>query len=334
MKVEALQYVIGIDQGGTHTRAVVGNSLGQILGVGLAGGGYGTRQMTASMQTINEAASSAMAQADCTSQDVALLYAGLTSADWPDEYALLQQHLAQLGLAHRVCVTNDSLIALRGGTAVSYGVVVIAGTGANCALRAPNGETFTYHYYLEDDLQGGIALGNRTLRAIYRAETGREQPTQLTGRVLHIFDFASVDELLRAHCEGRLVADTIKHIAPLVFHAADDGDPVARTILTDFGAGLAELVTAGVQRLEMTNFPIDVVLSGSIFKGRGSLLEDSLRSHIHQVAPQARLVNARYEPVVGALLLGLEALGHNIDKSIQNTLEKSCQQWQLIRKKE
>lgn len=333
-KREGVQLVIGVDQGSSHTRAVVGSSQGQILGVGMAGGGYATRYMAASMRTIHEAVVSALEQADCLSKDVALLYAGLTSADWPDEYELLQQNLRQLGLAHRVCVTNDSLIALRGGTAVSFGSVIIAGTGANCALRAPNGETFIYHYYLEDDLQGGVALGRRALRAIYRAETGREQLTQLTGRVLRLFELDSVDALLRADCEQRLDADDIKHIAPLVFHSAADGDSVAVTILTDFAAGLAELVTAGLHRLQMSNLALDVVLSGSIFKGRGSLLEETLRKQIHKIAPHARLVNARYEPVVGAFILGLEELGHDINESIQKTIEKSCQEWQLIREKD
>lgn len=328
------QIVVGVDQGSSHTRAAVCDSGGRILGVGMAGGGYGTRDMAPAMQAIHDAVSSALAEAEVDSQDVALLYAGLTGADWPDEYDLLQKNVAQLGLAQRVCVTNDSLIALRGGTAVSYGAVVIAGTGANCALRAPNGETFTYHYYLEDDLQGGTALGRRTLRAIYRAHTGRELPTELTGRVLRLFDLPTVDALLRADCEARLTDSDFKHIAPLLFHAADNGDAVARGILHDFGAGLAQAVTVGLIRLQMSELAVDVVLSGSVFKGRGSLLESVMQRHICEMAPRARLVNARYEPVVGALLLGLEKLGHDIDEFVQESIEKSSRHWRLIRKKE
>jgi N-acetylglucosamine kinase-like BadF-type ATPase len=328
----SMKYVLGIDQGHTETRAVVCNLEGSLLGVGKTlGACHSVHGMAQAMHTIQTAAQIALDQAGVGAQDIVALFCGLTGADWPDEYELLHENVMKLGLGQKVWIKNDTIVALRGGTLADYGAIVIAGTGSNCAIRSPRGEEFIYHFYHDYELQGGIALGRRALNAIYRAETGRSPATLLKGWVLDMFDVASVDDLLRANVEGRLGKDRIKHIAPLVFQAACEGDWAAGQILRAFGEGLAELVTAGLRRFEMTALDVEVVLSGNIFKGRGSLLQEVMLASIHMVAPRARLVNARYEPVVGALLLGLEVSGIAIDEQARQNIERTCQDLGLIR---
>jgi N-acetylglucosamine kinase-like BadF-type ATPase len=328
-----VRYVVGVDQGNSKTWAAVADETGRILGTGLSGGGYATRRMAESMQTIREAVDQALVQAGLPPQPVSLLYGGISSVDWPDEYELVRQHVAAQGLAEQVYVTNDTIVGLRGGTSAAYGAIIVAGTGANCGIRAPGGETFLYHYYVESELQGGAALGRRVLKAIYRAEHGRERPTALTEQVLTRFGLATVDDLLRAECEGRFPPENVKQIAPLLFAIAEAGDMVAQEILRSFGHGLAEMVTAGLRRMQMTQLPMEVVVSGSVFKGQGSLLEETILADIRQVAPEAYLVNARYEPVVGGVLLALEQLGISIGEPVKAAIEASSQQWQLIRTK-
>jgi N-acetylglucosamine kinase-like BadF-type ATPase len=131
--------------------------------------------------------------------------------------------------------------------------------------------------------------------------------------------------------EGRLSQDEVKKIAPLVFEVAYEGDWVACEIIRAFGEGLAELVAAGLVRFEMTGLEVDVVLSGNIFKGPGHLVEEVMIAGIHMVAPQARLVNARYEPVVGAILLALEALDIDITDRVRQNIEASSKALGLIR---
>jgi len=169
------------------------------------------------------------------------------------------------------------------------------------------------------------------LNAIYRAETRREPATRLTALALEHLGMVSVDDLLRAQVEGRIPVLKVRELAPLLLQAACEGDQAACKIVRTFATGLAELVSAGLQRFDMSCLPMEVVLSGSIFKGPGKLLEDLIDAEIHQVAPQARLVNARYEPVVGALLCGLEYLGIEIDDKIRANIERTSQEFDLIR---
>lgn len=324
--------ILGIDQGSTHTRAAICSGDGLILGLGKSFGAcHSVDGMERALEAVREAAERAVKSAQVEAEQVELLFAGMTGADWPDEYDLLAQNLKQIRLARHVRVVNDSIIALRGGTQAAYGVILIAGTGANCAIRSPAGDEYIYHYYVDDHLQGGMGLGRSALWAVYRAESGREPPTSLKGAILAALGYSSVDALLRAQAERRLKHEKIKELAPLVFRLAEEGDLAAQRIIRRFGRGLAELVTTGLRRFEMAELDVEVVLSGSIFKGPGTLLQDTIRAEVHREAPRARLVDARYEPVAGALLLGLEACGIDINPVIKENIERSSQAFGLVR---
>ena len=332
--------ILGIDQGSSWTRAAVCNLEGRLVGFGRAPGAcHPYDGMPRAMQVVEQAALAALAQAELDGEvraegplreEIALLHGGFTGADWPDEYELLAENVRRIGLCKRVVITNDSLIALRAGTDKPYGAILIAGSGGNCAIRAPDGREFIYAYYHDADLQGGGALGRRALNAIYRSATGREFPTGLTEAVLAKFGFQTVDELLRADVEGRLSSAQVRELAPLLFDQVENGDAVARRILADFAAGCADLVTAGLRRFDMTTLEVDVVLAGGIFKAEGSLLIDGIASNISRAAPLARLVHARYEPVVGAVMLALEHAGVPVVGAVQENIEASASLFGLL----
>jgi hypothetical protein len=50
----------------------------------------------------------------------------------------------------------------------------------------------------------------------------------------------------------------------------------------------------------------EVVMAGGVFKGSSPVLVDAMRTVIHRECPGARTVIPVFEPVVGALLMGLE----------------------------
>ncbi len=326
-----MKYYLGMDQGGTKTHAVLSTPSGHIVALGQSSGAYHlSHGLKKQLEAIQAAAQDAISQVPDAALPVEGLFAGLIGVDWPDEQDFLTQQVETLHLAAKVDIVNDAYVALRGGTSQASGVILIAGTGGNCAIVSPRGEKFLYHYYQEDELQGGTALGRAALTAIYRAATGRLPATRLTDAVLRFTHTSDVDALLRLDVEKKFPV-AVSQLAPLVFAAADGQDQAAIDIIRRFAAGLAELVTTGLQRFAMTDLPIEVVVSGSIFKTTNPILLDTLIAHIHKIAPRAKLVQARYEPVVGAALLALEKAGVVITPAIQHNIETTSAAFGLIR---
>ncbi len=228
-------------------------------------------------------------------------------------------------------IVNDSIAALRGGTGQPYGAILVAGSGANCAVLAPNGRQFIYHYYHDSDLQGGSALGHAALNAIYRAETGRPPQTTLRERVLSLLDLPDVDALIRGLVEGKISGDRVLDIASLVFEEAENGDRAARKIVTQFGVGCADLLVNGINRLGMRDLEFDIVLSGGIFKAKSPLLREVLDREVKSEVPNSKFVEARYEPVVGAALLALDRYGIEMDAKTISNIDVTAGQLLLLR---
>jgi N-acetylglucosamine kinase-like BadF-type ATPase len=221
-----------------------------------------------------------------------------------------------------VLVKNDSFGGLRAGTDKPYGMVIAAGTGLNAAVITPTGEEWAYGYY--ETFGGAGTIAEDTYAAVLRAADGRGMPTLLTDRVLKKLGFATVEMMLRAHIARQISYRQFYSLVPVVFEAALEGDAEAARILVRQGEGLAEYVTAMARRFHMTNLTFDVVLAGSIFKGVGPLLIDTITQVIHQTAPKANIVRARYEPVVGSMLLAYDALGIQVTEAMYANLAASA----------
>jgi hypothetical protein len=64
------------------------------------------------------------------------------------------------------------------------------------------------------------------------------------------------------------------------------------------------------------------VLAGSMFEG-GPMLIEPMRETIQKFAPGARLVRLRVPPVLGAVVLGMEAAGLKASSSIRKNIVES-----------
>lgn len=298
--------VLAIDQGGSKTAALVADNQGNILGIGT---GFGACHFVVglekAMAAIDAAASEALAQAGLVAGDITHISAGLAGANWPDEIEMLEGALrAHFGVSD-VAVFNDCVIAMRGGTDNPDAVVLCGGTGLNCAVTTDGGALRVYNNYIDDMDQGGGSLGARALLAVFQSEIGIQPPTMLTKLALKFFEHDKVDTLLLAY-QRKQLTKPLKEMAFLLFDAAEQHDPVALDVIHAFGQSLSRYVVAGAKMYGLIGKPFDVVLSGGIFKARLPLLVDVIRAVVHRAAPAANVVNAAYEPVIGAAVMGLE----------------------------
>ena len=301
-------YILGVDGGTTKTIALVADMSGNILGAARGGNSNWTGDdVTVPMEVVAATAREALRAAGCTHDEVQVGVFGLAGADWPEDYERRQAALEAAELARRIVVRNDAIAGWRGGTRQTYGVVIAAGTGSNTCVLAPDGREWCYGYYVF--YGGAVDVAQDTIQAVLRAEDGRGRPTALTGRVLQELGYPTPEEMLKGMVAGRIGKAALLSLCPIAFEVAASGDEVAADLIVKQGMALGEYAAAAIRRFDMASLTFDVVLAGSVFKGQGPLLIDTVTQIIHRTAPRATIVRAALEPAAGALLLAYDALG-------------------------
>lgn len=330
-----MQYVLGIDQGGSKTHAMVSDEVGRLLGAGAGRGAcHSENGLAAATEAVREASREALAAAGIPSTDAAFVAAGMTGIDWPHEAPLLRGELSGLlGVPQeRVRVVNDAVIALRAGTSSPSGCVLCAGSGLNCAVRRDAEHEYVFGFYIRDDCQGGSALAERAIQAVLDAEAALSGPTLLTGLILDFFGFKTVDDLLMAKVTTGLGAKRKLEVPKLLERAAAMNDPAALEVLARFGRDVARYAVSGLRRMGMLEEAVEVVLSGSVFKCGLPVLQESVAAEIHKFAAHARIVDSVYEPVIGAVLMALDNLPGIDHSEIDAHIKRDAGRFNMIRK--
>ena len=320
-----MDYYLGIDAGGTKTFCLAGDEEGRILGFGRgATGNYEVHGTGPALIEIRRAVEGALSSAGLELSEIAGIGMGIAGADVPEDYEMLEQEIFTplLGSIPR-CFRNDSMGGLRGGIREPKGIVIACGTGCVCAgVNAAGqagrvgglGETF-------GDKVSGTSIGLEGLYSVFRARDGIYGTTLLTEKYVERAGCADVDELFYGVYRGEITRERLEPMAVLVFEAAAKGDEAAGTILESGGRYLGEMVNGVAGNLAMCEDAFDVVMAGSVFKGKSPILKDAMATVIHRKCPWARLVMPAFEPVVGALLLGIE-LDHVVTDAIYSSLSR------------
>src|SRR5918998_902728 len=126
------ELVLGVDGGGTKTRAVIVDAAGEVLGEGLAGPSNPLRVgVVPAALAVRVAVERACAAAHVRRGDIAAAQVGLAGSRRSDLRERMREALVGLGIQPLEVVT-DADIALFGATDGKPGLIIIAGTGSIC----------------------------------------------------------------------------------------------------------------------------------------------------------------------------------------------------------
>lgn len=326
-----MAYYLGIDAGGTKTHCLIGNDRGEVLGFGAAGtGNYEGYGIEPARVEISKAIDAALADAGISLRDIASIGMGIAGADVPEDYVMLERELFTPLLSDIPRVfRNDSMAGLRGGTRAPFGVVIACGTGCVCAGRNPAGKETRAGGISEEfgDAVSGTSIGNMGLQVVWRFRDGIVPMSLLVEKYLTRSGHANLEDFFYAMYRGEMTPQDLEPMAPLVFGAAFEGDAQACDILEWAGRYLGDMVIAVARQLGMERETFDVVMAGSVFKGSSPVLRDAMATRIHRTCPDAQMVMPLYEPVVGALLLGMEG-ATTMDDDFHDALALSLQRFE------
>jgi glucosamine kinase len=281
-----VEFLVGVDGGGTATRALVARRDGRVLGQGQAGPSALGQGIASAWEQIQLAVTGAFESANLPtpSWERCALGAGLSGVSnrpWRDEFVA-----RNVGFAHLIAET-DSFTMLLGAHGGRPGAIVAAGTGSIGEVMRPDGSRLCvggWGFPVSDE-GSGAWLGLRAVRLAQCAMDGRINAGPL---VRHVWaTCGDTRDSLQAWCDhaGQFA---YAQLAPAVF-SNEAADPAA-----------ANLLAKAVSSLDAIALALDpqgglpLAVCGSVGRRLAERLSPVVRS---------RLVDAADGPAAGALTL-------------------------------
>lgn len=317
-----MNYFLGVDIGATKTAALICDENGKAAGNGIGGPGNPEDIGYEGMEkAIQQAVGTALQRANIQSHELTGAGFGIGGFDWASDEADMRATIHRTGITCPVNVVNDSVLGLVAGTSEGWGVAVVSGTGCNCRGRdrshTREGRVTGYGVLMGEGA-GGSELIARTMQYIGYSWTKRLPPTKLAEAFVERYGAKHLEDLIQGYTNGTY--NISAESAPIVFQVAAQGDDVAQRLVVWAGTELGEMANAVIRQLNFEEIEFEVALIGSMFK-TGEALIAPMRTKVHEIAPKAKLIPADVQPVVGAVLLGMEAGNLHITPSIREALK-------------
>lgn len=304
-----MKYFLGIDVGSSKTHAVIADENGRCLGFGKStGGNHQSAGYEGTERVMRESFEGARKMSGVESAQIVGAGFGAAGYDFPSDREAHLKAISALGLSCPLEVVNDGMNGLLAGATRGVGVNVTAGSSNNCRARNKDGKIgrIVGNGIAFGEFGGALEIAYRALQMVNYAWIKRRGPTALTSILLEATTAKDEMDLM----EG--ISNEQYHILPYmavqVIEAARAGDEAACEIMDWAGEELGWLAVAGARQIEMENEAVDVILSGSIFEA-GEIIISPMRKLVLQHCPQAKLIRLDGQPVIGAVILGMEQAG-------------------------
>ncbi|MEH2148646.1 N-acetylglucosamine kinase [Nostoc sp.] len=315
-----MNYVLGIDGGGSKTVCVLMDDSCQVLGRGEAGpSNYQSIGIEATLQSIQSAIHNAVEvtiiKNTVNIEAICLGLAGVgRAADIEVVKGLVQELQNNKSLPiiwalqpANIVICNDALIALVGGIGQPVGIVVASGTGSIVFGRNHQGHTKRvggWGYILGDE-GSAYKIAVSGMNAALKYYDGREISTSLLEAFKQHLDLESIEDLIELIYRREWGVKQIAALAPIVDLAAASGDIVANMIIDDAVKELVKATSTIIDAIFNSDSVLEVVTTGSVWLGRCKIHERFAASLVNKF-PKVNVIFPRDEPAYGAGLLALQ----------------------------
>lgn len=235
-----MDWLLGIDGGGTGCRAALVDGAGIVRGRGAGGAANIMTDFAGALESILAAAAQALAEAGLEAEDFGRVDAVLGLAG-TNVGGYRQRLLAALPF-RRSLVESDALIALEGALGEADGGMAIVGTGSIfTARRAGRLRTVGGWGFALSDWGGGAKIGRHLLEETLLAHDDIREGSGLSAAVMARFEG---DPRAIVQFAANAKPKDFGAFAPLVFEHAGAGDGLAGRILARAVGDLEEAIRA------------------------------------------------------------------------------------------
>ena len=294
-----MSLVLGIDGGGTRTRASIvdgDRTLSHVEGDSIkwlrVGQEAADRNLRAMLKDAFDKAGVGRIEAAS---------AGMASSTMPGVKEWLTAAMQSYG-AQRTEVVGDEVVALDAAVKGGPGILQIAGTGSNTIGRMPDGSRERAGGWSSrlGDEGSGYWIGLHAVRRALHAYD-REQPCGILEAVGKAWGTSSMDELI--DLGNSSPGPDFAALAPLVSQLAEAGDAVAHSVLDQAAADLAAfvlLVRDKLRRNRGLTEEIPVAWIGSII-GKARIVREAFFSGLRAAVPGITILEKEAVGLEGAV---------------------------------
>jgi len=301
-----MRYVVGVDAGGSTSRALVLDLEGVICGYAQSGGANPTHD-SAFEQNLRAAIQSATEA--CGIQNVTRLVAGIAGLNSASDVEWAQKGTAPDGLTAPRTHINDTEVAQYAAHDGAPGLISVQGTGSNVYGRLENGTMLRNSAFGHYARGGSPYIG---IQAVFSILTEPKMPEDedFRAEVLRFWGVADLAAFydLGASSWGMSQEEFQRkfgQMASLVTRWAEHGSPLAQAVCDESARQIAQGI-ALVAR-SFTSSAVPTTLIGSVV--RSPYMTAVVEKQLDRIAPRCHLVEPIFAPVVGAALMALEEEG-------------------------
>jgi N-acetylglucosamine kinase-like BadF-type ATPase len=270
--VVLLQYVIGVDGGGTKTEAVAmlvdGTALCTVHSGSTNKRANPIEQVTTNLkqlfqQILNHESTRGH---ECVSVGMGL--AGVLDDQDANQVSLIvETYFKEQNLRCPIILKSDVEIVLINTLRSEFGIAVISGTGSNLFGMTPDYKKYNVGGWghLLGDEGSGYVIGLRTLQAVMQSYDGILPPTQLTSRIIQHYELQQVTDLINYIYRPEISKADIARFARICIEASQQQDELAISIIKRSAQELATSTFALIQKNEWFTSS-SIVMEGSIFR--------------------------------------------------------------------
>ena len=294
-----MSVVLGIDGGGTRTRAAIfagDQKLAFVEGGSIKRLRVGTETADTNLRAILQ-----RVFAEAGKPKIVAATVGVASSKMPGVEEWITSVLREYGVG-AMEIVGDEVIALDAAFKGGPGILQIAGTGSNTIGRSPKGARESAGGWSSrlGDEGSGYWIGVHAVRRALRAYD-REEPTKILDTVGRIWGTSTIDELINIG-DGTPGPD-FAALAPAIDKLALEGDVVALGVLAQASADLVDfvlLVRAKLRRKHNLSEEVPVAWIGSVI-GKSGLVREAFFAGLREAAPDMPVSSTEVVGIDGAI---------------------------------
>ena len=300
-----MSFFIGIDGGGTKTKAVLSNkNLKVIYDIESSPSNFLTIGTDIVSETIINLVDNCVKSKNINYQDISSVVLGTTGAGRENDANNLERAVINLSKKKEINfplfkVISDARIALEGAFSGGAGSILISGTGSIMFGKDRFGNIHRVGGCgrLIGDEGSGLTIGRKGLNILSKYFDGRAEPTLLTQKVSRVFGINNQTDLI-----NKVYSENVKiqHVTPLVIEAAIEGDDQCYNILNEETDELILHIISMYKKLDEEKMKL-VFIGGTI--ANDNLYSDLLKEKINKNLPNIIIQAADNPPEIGAVLI-------------------------------